>query len=137
MSREQLAKVGSNGRVTDINQLTEPEMIHLSILLSNEEYQLYLIRQVKQIALSMAYIDPIYNPLIKDVELNRLAKKHGISDEPLANMNIHELEALVRLIKKKEGNLIKSINAQSIKATVSMLKEMNIKTTSSPQKHTK
>ena len=112
-------------------------MIHLTILLSNAEYQLYLIREIKQVALSMAYLDPKYNPLIKDAQISKLAQKSGISKEHLDDMSLPELETVLRLMKKKKDYIIKSITTDAMKATVAMLKEMNIKTTPSPQKHTK
>ena len=137
MSHSELAQVASNYRVSAIDLLTEPEMIHLTILLSNAEYQLYLIREIKQVALSMAYLDPKYNPLIKDAQISKLAQKSGISKEHLDDMSLPELETVLRLMKKKKDYIIKSITTDAMKATVAMLKEMNIKTTPSPQKHTK
>lgn len=135
MSHEQLAQVASEGRVSQLKLLTEAEMMYLSQLLSNLEYKLHLVREVKQVALSMAYIDPNHNRLIKDAEISKLAAKHGISERSLCDMYIDELEPLLRLMKKKKSNLMKRVATEAMKATVAMLKELNIETSPSPKKN--
>jgi hypothetical protein len=133
MTKEQLAQLASDDRVSDIRELTEPEMVYLCTLLSNLEYRLELRRQVKQIALSMAYMNPTYNPLIKDDEISKLAQSKGISNKSFQDMTSSELEQLVKLMKRKMESLSKKMNMEAAKATIFMLKELNINISTSPK----